>query len=75
MSCTCAIIAPARSNLTSLGPDDTSLYQKHRLLRMGAGEVRAFLEHLAFVSKVRASTQNQNFNALVSIYDKYIGVW
>jgi integron integrase len=35
---------------------------------LGAGEVKAFLEHLAVRGKVAASTQNQALNALVFLY-------
>ena len=36
--------------------------------RLGAGEVKAFLEHLAVRGRVAASTQNQALNALVFLY-------
>lgn len=38
--------------------------------RLGAAEVVSFLQHLAVVRNVSASTQNQALNALVFFYDK-----
>ena len=35
---------------------------------MGETEINAFLTHLAVEDKVSASTQNQAFNALISLY-------
>ncbi len=40
---------------------------------MGAGEVRAFLTHLAAERNVSAATQNQALNALVFLYREVIG--
>jgi hypothetical protein len=39
---------------------------------MGAPEVRAFLHHLAVERKVTAATQNQAFNALLFLYEKFM---
>lgn len=39
---------------------------------MGAAEVASFLQHLAVVRNVAASTQNQALNALVFFYDKVL---
>jgi integron integrase len=41
---------------------------------LGAGEVSAFLEHLATERKVSASTQNQALNALVFLYRDVLAV-
>lgn len=41
--------------------------------RLGAAEVVSFLQHLAVVRNVSASTQNQALNALVFFYDKALG--
>ncbi len=44
-----------------------------KLSRLGAGEVRSFLEYLAREKKVAASTQNQALNALVFFFDQVLG--
>ncbi len=41
--------------------------------QMGAGEVNAFLGHLALQERVAASTQNQALNALVFLYREVVG--
>ncbi|MDP6529122.1 MAG: integron integrase [Gemmatimonadota bacterium] len=41
---------------------------------MGAGEIRAFLTHLAEVGRVSASTQNQALCALLFLYREVLGV-
>ncbi len=49
----------------------------HRLrhpLEMGAGEINAFLTHLAVEGHVSASTQNQAFSAILFLYQKVLEV-
>src|SRR5579863_2767484 len=41
---------------------------------MGAGEVEAFLTHLAVEAKVGASTQNQALQALLFLYRQVLGI-
>lgn len=45
---------------------------KRHPIEMGAGEVSAFLSHLAVVGKVSASTQNQALAALVFLYGQVL---
>ncbi|GBC61589.1 integron integrase [Desulfonema ishimotonii] len=41
---------------------------------MGAPEIEAFLTHLATNLNVTASTQNQAFNALLFLYQEFLGI-
>ena len=47
---------------------------KRHPLDMGAGEVEAFLTHLAVAGKVSASTQNQALSAVLFLYREVLGV-
>ncbi len=47
---------------------------KRHPAELGAGEVRAFLSHLATEGQVAASTQNQAFNALLFLYRNVLQV-
>ena len=47
---------------------------KRHPLEMGAGEVEAFLSHLAVDGKVAAATQNQALSALLFLYREVPGV-
>ncbi|MDZ7656983.1 MAG: integron integrase [Sulfurimicrobium sp.] len=47
---------------------------KHHPKDMGAGEVEAFLTHLAVAGKVAASTQNQAKSALLFLYKEVLGI-
>jgi integron integrase len=49
-------------------------HQKRHPREMGAGEIRAFLTHLAAQQNVAASTQNQALNALVFLYRKVLNL-
>jgi integron integrase len=50
-----------------------SFAQAERVEELDAGRVRAFLERLAVVGKVSASTQNQALNALVFFFREGLG--
>lgn len=50
------------------------LHGKRHPLDMGAGEVEAFLSHLAVDGKVAASTQNQALSALLFLYKEVLGI-
>ena len=49
-------------------------HDKRHPLDMGAGEVEAFLTHLAVAGKVSASTQNQALSAVLFLYREVLGV-
>jgi len=49
-------------------------HSKHHPKDMGAGEVEAFLTHLAVAGKVAASTQNQAKSALLFLYKEVLGI-
>jgi len=49
-------------------------HRKRHPAEMGAGEVEAFLTHLAAVRDVAASTQNQAKSALLFLYKEVLGI-
>jgi site-specific recombinase XerD len=49
-------------------------HDKRHPLHMGAGEINAFLTHLAVDGHVSASTQNQAFSAVLFLYQKVLQV-
>lgn len=49
-------------------------HEKRHPVDMGAGEVTAFLNHLAVEREVAASTQNQAKSALLFLYQEVLGV-
>ena len=48
-------------------------HHKRHPLEMGGPEIEQFLNHLAVVGKVAASTQNQALSALVFLYREVLG--
>jgi integron integrase len=49
-------------------------HPKRQPLEMGAAEIHRFLTHLAVAGDVAASTQDQAFSALLSLYQKVLAV-
>src|SRR5574343_840797 len=49
-------------------------HDKRHPREMGAGEVEAFLTHLAVEGRVAASTQNQALSALLFLYREVLGI-
>jgi hypothetical protein len=58
---------PSRPMCNGSG-DSFMFHDKRHPLELGAGEVTAFLSHLAVKRNVAASTQNQALNAILFLY-------
>ncbi|MDQ3815194.1 MAG: phage integrase N-terminal SAM-like domain-containing protein [Armatimonadota bacterium] len=78
-----AVRRETRLRRMSLQTEKTYLYWIRQFLdyhrnrqpsRMGAGEIRDFLSHLALHGHVAASTQNVALNALVFLYHHILGI-